>query len=85
MTVLAPQHPSLVIDLCRVLVEATVRARSAYWTSVFGVQEALAVSLDEVNIAVAYAIAAGLVCADGAPALSLTATYEGIELAMAGQ
>jgi hypothetical protein len=77
--------PPLVIDLCRTLVEATASGRSAYWLSVKGVREALAVTPEELDVALAYAIAADLVRTDGAPAHSLTVTYEGIELAKRGR
>jgi hypothetical protein len=77
--------PPLVIDLCRTLVETTASGRSAYWHSVKGVREALAVTQEELDVALAYAIAAELVRPDGAPAHSLTVTYEGIELAKRGR
>lgn len=74
-------HPPLVIALCRALVEMGASRRTAYWLSIDRVREALGVPLEELDQAVAYAVAHHLVRADGLPAHSLTVTYDGLMLA----
>jgi hypothetical protein len=77
-----PQPPSwLVIALCRALADATADGKAPYWLSIFGAREALGVTMEELDAAVAYAIANGLVRTDGAPAHALAVTNKGIELA----
>jgi hypothetical protein len=70
-----------VIALCRALVDAAAGRRPADWPSISGLQESLGVTMEEMDGAVAYSVANGLVCADGTPPRSLTVTYEGIALA----
>lgn len=77
--------PPLVIALCRALADATSDKRTAYWLSIDRVREALDVPLEDLDEAVAYAVAHHLVRADGLPAHSLTVTYDGLTLAGKGR
>jgi hypothetical protein len=77
--------PRRVVALCRTLVEATACKKDAYWLSIYGVREAMGVTFGELNEALAYAIAAGLVRSDEEPPCRLIVTYEGIELARSGR
>jgi hypothetical protein len=72
--------PQLVIALCRALVSAGADRRTAYWINVDRIREALGVPLDELDAAVAYALAQKLVRVNGLPAHSLTVTYDGLTL-----
>jgi len=70
----------LVIELCRALVAAGADRRTAYWINIDQIREALGVPLDELDVAVAYAVKKDLVRADGltarprAPALATTSS-----------
>jgi hypothetical protein len=81
----AASPPQLVIDLCRALVAAGADRRTAYWINVRRIREALGVPLDELDAAVAYAVARKLVRVDGLPVHSLTLTYDGFTLSSASR
>jgi hypothetical protein len=73
--------PKLVVDLCRALVAATKNRKTASWMSVDQIRETLGVPLQQLNEAVADAITHNLVRVDGRPAVSLTVTMDGLEVA----
>lgn len=72
--------PQLVIALCRALVSAGADRPTAYWINVDRIREALGVPLDEIDGAIAYAVAQKLVRVNGLRVHSLTVTYDGLTL-----
>lgn len=74
--------PPLAVKLCRALVEAGADRQTGYWINVGRIRAALDVPPDELDAAIAYAVAEKLVRVNGLPVHSLTVTYEGLALSL---
>jgi hypothetical protein len=74
------QMTALVIALCRALIATIGHKQPPYWTSIDSIRRALGVPLDELEAAVIYAVAQGLVQVEGQPATKLAVTPSGTML-----
>jgi hypothetical protein len=72
--------PPLVVKLCRALVEAGADRKTGYWINVDRVRAALGIPTEELDAAIACAVARKLVRVNGLPADRLTVTYDGLTL-----
>jgi hypothetical protein len=81
-----PKPPLLVIELCRALVEEGDDRPTAYWFNIDKIRDKLGVPLENLNVAMTWAVAHKLVRVDGLPEPhSITPTYEGLTLSSASR